>query len=105
MAAALHKKLFIYGGYVSCVLFVFALAGTAMQRYAAYYLEVLSMILKYYVSAFLLIQFNPFVRIAKHDAEFDRKVAFSAGVFLLLTTTATAIAQGYVTSMVRRTTV
>ena len=93
MAAAFHKQLFIYGRYISGVLFVVALVGASTT--APQYLEVLSMLLKYYVSVFLLIQFNPFIRMAKHDAEFDRKVAFSAGVFLLVTTTATAVAQGY----------
>ena len=87
MALAWHKKAFLYGTYASYILFALAFGGIISD--APHYLDTLNIALKYYVCAFLLIQFNPFVKIKTRDADFDRRVAFSAGVFLLLTTTAT----------------
>ena len=62
------------------------------------YLTTLEEILKYYIAAFLIIRFNPFVK--KHSTtvkeyNFDKKIAFSAGVFILLTTAITDIVNKY----------
>ena len=94
MELSWHKKLFLYGNYLSYILFVTAFSG--ILYVSPSHLDTLTTILKYYVCVFLLIRFNPLVKITARDAEFDRKVAFSAGVFLLLTTTATTIAKEYV---------
>lgn len=51
------------------------------------YLEITQEILKYYVIFFLLIRFNPFTRTKFTDL--DRRVVFSASLFLLTTTTLT----------------
>lgn len=51
---------------------------------ASKYLETLQYWIKIYVSLFLIYRFNPFKKIK--FSELDRKVAFSAGVFLLSTT-------------------
>jgi len=91
-----HKQLFLYANYISYILFVLAFVG--ILKDAPQYLNTLNTILKYYVCAFLLVRFNPLIKIKSRDAEFDRKVAFSAGVFLLLTTTATTIASEYTRS-------
>ena len=40
--------------------------------------------MKYYVSIFLIIRFNPFTN--SHFTEFDRKIVFSSAIFLLTTT-------------------
>ena len=89
-----HKKLFLYGNYLSYILFIAAFFGVIYI--SPYHLETLTIALKYYVCIFLLVRFNPFIKITSRDAEFDRKVAFSAGVFLLLTTTATSMAKEYI---------
>lgn len=96
MELSWHKKIFLYGNYLSYVVFILAFAGVVST--APSYLDTLATILKYYVCAFLLIRFNPLIKIKSQDAEFDRKVAFSAGIFLLLTTTATTIAKEYITN-------
>lgn len=96
MELSWHKKIFLYGNYISYIIFALAFAG--IVSVAPTYLDTLSTVLKYYVCVFLLIRFNPLVKIKSRDAEFDRKVAFSAGVFMLLTTTATTIAKEYVSA-------
>ena len=96
MVASWHKKAFLYGTYTSYILFILALTGVITD--APEYLDTLNTLLKYYVCAFLLIEFNPLVRVSKRDAEFEREVGFSAGIFLLLTTTATSMASGYVST-------
>lgn len=96
MELSWHKNIFLYGNYISYMVFI--LAFTGVVSIAPTYLDTLNTILKYYVCGFLLIRFNPLVEIKSRDAEFDRKVAFSAGVFLLLTTTATTIAKEYVSA-------
>ena len=40
--------------------------------------------MKYYISLFLIIRFNPFYK--SNFTNFDRKVVFSAGIFLITTT-------------------
>jgi hypothetical protein len=51
---------------------------------APHYLETLQYWVKIYISLFLIYRFNSFNKIKFSDL--DRKVAFSAGVFLLSTT-------------------
>jgi len=48
---------------------------------------------KIYVSLFLLFRFNPFRKIKFNDL--DRKIAFSAGIFLITTTFINDIVQKY----------
>jgi hypothetical protein len=48
---------------------------------------------KIYVSLFLLFRFNPFRKIKFNDL--DRKIAFSAGIFLITTTIISDIVQKY----------
>ncbi len=47
-------------------------------------IELLDTIMKYYISLFLIIRFNPFYK--TKFINFDKKVVFSAGIFLLTTT-------------------
>ena len=90
-----HHDFFIYGMYLSYILFIITLTG--MLYIDPVYLSTLRIILKYYVCAILLIRFNPFVKRSNKasDIEFNRRIAFSAGIFLLLTTTVTSIMEGY----------
>ena len=94
-----HKKAYAWGISLSYVLFALALTGVLSVD--PRYLSILQTAIKYYVCAFLLIRFNPITHrpaISRQAAEFDRKIAFSAGVFLLLTTAATSVATAYVES-------
>ena len=63
------------------------------------YLEMLRMIVQIYISLFLVIRFNPYVKRASFS-ELDRKVAYSAGIFIFMST----IIAKYVKYMVSTTT-
>ena len=56
-----------------------------MSTNAPAYLESLDSFVRIYISLFLLIRFNPFQKIVFTDL--DRKIGFSAGLFLFTTTT------------------
>jgi hypothetical protein len=96
-----HHNLFTYGVYLSYVLFIVTLTGVLYIDPS--YLSTLRNILKYYVCAILLLRFNPFVKMSTKtsDIEFNRRIAFSAGIFLLLTTTATVAIQNAITTITR----
>lgn len=49
------------------------------------YLEMLRMIVQIYISLFLIIRFNPYVKRATFS-DLDRKVAYSAGIFVFMST-------------------
>ena len=87
-----HRNAFVIGLYTSYLLFALALTG--IVHIDPRYLGTLEAALRYYVCLFLIIRFNPVSRrrhASKKTADFDRRVAFSAGVFLLLTTALTNI--------------
>lgn len=91
MTTKIQQTLFNYGLIVSYLLYILALFGIYSNAFM--YLGTLSMILKTYVSLFLIARFNPYI---KHDfTDFDRKVVFSAGTFLFLTTTISSILGSY----------
>lgn len=94
--ATWHQKFYIYSIYLSY--FLFAVAYTGVVAISPSYLQTLNTFIKYYVSLFLVIRFNPFIKSNEHKnlASFDRRIAFSAGMFLLLTTTAIQVAKSYV---------
>lgn len=88
----LHQQFYLYGSILSYSVFLLTLTG--IVTFAPTHILLLQKILKYYVCLFLIIRFNPFNHIrniTKRDVEFDRKIAFSAGIFLLLTTALTEI--------------
>jgi len=87
----------MYGLYTSY--FLFFIAFTGIIAISPGYLSTLEDYMKYYVCFFLLLRFNPWVskniRNKPEEAEFDRRIAFSAGIFLLFTTTLTDIGEKY----------
>ena len=91
-----HHKLFIYGLYLSYLLFFIAFTG--IVTLSPSYLSSLETWIKYYVCFIILIRFNPFIaeKHLKNNTDFDRRIAFSAGLFLLLSTSLVDIVQSYV---------
>ena len=76
------KKFYYTLLYAWYALYAIALLGIASVAPA--YLETLNSILKYFIIAFLLVRFNPWVN---HEmTAFDRTVVFSAAFFLLAST-------------------
>lgn len=68
--------------YISWILYLAILFGVSVN--APSYLDSVDYYAKLYVSLFLLYRFNVFRKITFTDL--DRKIAFSAGVFLFATT-------------------
>ena len=68
--------------YISWILYFAILFGVSVN--APTYLDTVDYYAKLYVSLFLLYRFNVFRKITFTDL--DRKIAFSAGVFLFATT-------------------
>jgi hypothetical protein len=81
------RELYNYSVYAWYILYVLSFLG--LYAKAPEYLTTVDLILRVYVSLFLIIRFNPYRKI--HFTEFDRKIIFSAGIFLILSTTITSI--------------
>lgn len=92
-----HENLFLYLLYTSWVVYGVALVG--IVTFAPQHLELLKNILKIYISLFLIIKFNIYNKNNNYMGKFDKRIAFSAGVFLLLTTTLTEIIQKYISEI------
>jgi hypothetical protein len=73
-------NIFIYVSYILMILSAFGLSQTAPT-----YLQSLDYYVRIYICLFLIWRFNPFRRHYEFT-DLDRKIAFSAGVFILTTT-------------------
>jgi len=71
----------IYASYILIILSSFGLSQSAPQ-----YLQYLDYYVRIYICLFLMWRFNP-LRTHYEFTELDRKIAFSAGAFILTTTT------------------
>jgi hypothetical protein len=77
-----HQKLYLFALYTSYL--VLGLSFIGIHYLSPEYEKDLNLFIKYYIAAILLFRFNPFVTTPKHG-NFDRQIAFSAGLLLLLT--------------------
>jgi hypothetical protein len=69
--------------------FLYIILALGISGSAPEYLQTLDYYMKLYVSLFLIIRFNPFTRVK--FTRLDAKIAFSAGLFVLATTTINTI--------------
>lgn len=81
---------------VSYILYAISIIG--LSRNAPKYIETLDSYVKIYVCLFLIYRFNPFRKTIEFT-ELDRKIAFSAGLFILTTTTINKIILTYFTDI------
>ena len=79
--------------YLSYALTVVVILG--ITSYAPQYLTLLRETIKIFVTGFLIIKFNPFVK-KTILSDFDREIIFSGAIFLLLTTTAITTIEYYI---------
>ena len=91
---SIWQKVFLYAINVSYILYLIVLLGVG--GYAPQYLDYLLNFLKFYIAFILIILYNPLVRVKKKFDEFDRRIAFSSGIFLLLSTTIIASLEEYI---------
>jgi len=85
-ASTLHKyqerlfNLFIYTSY-----FLIIVSSLGLSNSAPKYLQTLDYYIRIYICLFLIWRFNP-LRSHYEFTDLDRKIAFSAGLFILTTT-------------------
>jgi len=79
-----HHNVFIYGLYLSYLLFFIAFTG--LVSFSPEYLHILRLIMNYYIIFILLIRYNPLLarKNVKVDSAFDRRLVFSAACFMLV---------------------
>jgi hypothetical protein len=79
----LHEKIFDICIYISYFLLIISALGLSQNSLT--YLKSLDYYIRLYTCLFLVWRFNPFRSYYKFT-DFDRKLAFSAGLFILTTT-------------------
>jgi hypothetical protein len=89
-----HKQLFIYALYFSYILIFISLTGAV--SFAPEYLEIIQKYIIYYMSIILIARFNPFINKNIIYDEYDRRIVYSAGVALLMTTGIIHIFENYI---------
>ena len=67
---------------ITYILYIVSLLGLSKTNTAPY-VTVIHSYIQIYVSLFLMYRFNPF-RTTTHFSELDKKIAFTAGTFLLM---------------------
>jgi hypothetical protein len=98
-----YQQIYLYSIYLSFLLFTLTLTGVG--EIAPLYSSNLQIFLRYYVCIFLIVRFNPYtdnMNISKSDALFDRKIAFTSGIFLLLSTSIMDVISNYINVNVDR---
>ena len=89
----IHKHAFdimIYASYI-----LYAIAFTGILTIDSSYLSTLEMVTQIYISLFLIIRFNPFVK-KSGMTQLDKDMAYRAGVFLFLSSAAVSIAKSFI---------
>jgi hypothetical protein len=79
-----QEKLFDFAIVLTYILYAIILLG--INKNAKTYIDTLSFFIKLYVSLFLILRFNYFRKNNNKFTRLDKKMAFSAGCFLILTT-------------------
>lgn len=94
-----YERMYNYAIYVTYILYIFVIFG--VTKYAPQYLETLKNIIKIFVSVLLIISFNPFAKKSRSITEFERKLVFSAGIFLLISTSIISIIEIYILKIIK----
>ena len=76
-----QERVFTFVIYFSYILYFLTIFG--LSRNAPEYLKYLQFFIQIYVCLFLIIRFNPFIK--TKFTTLDRRVAFSAGLFIFTT--------------------
>lgn len=78
-----HQDTFQYIRYAFYIITIITFTG--IMSVDPKYLNVLEAIIQVYIAAFLMVKFNPLVKSKKDMSDFDRQIAYTAGVFLFFT--------------------
>lgn len=90
-----HEKIYLFFYYLAWILYIFSVIG--LSQFGYNFFDKIQHYLRIYISLFLVIKFNPFGKISKSGkiSEFDRIIAFQAGIFILTTTLLNNIISNY----------
>jgi hypothetical protein len=91
-----NELFFLYSLRASFLLYIIVLLGVG--GFAPQYLEYLKSFLRIYIGSLLVIYYNPITYKERKFGEFDRQLAFSSGVFLLLSSTIIGSIESYLQS-------
>ena len=97
----IHEAIYNYAIYISYILYILIIFG--ITKYAPQYLDMLKNIIKIYVSIILIVKFNPYTFKEKKISEFDSRLVFSSGIFLLLSTSIISILEKYFIDIIKNT--
>ena len=90
-----HQKLFIFTLYLSWILYVLSLFFAAKYDLEIYSF-IANQILKIYIGAVLAYKFNPWTGHLNKFSKFDKRLAWHAGTFLLVSTVITTIVRSII---------
>ena len=91
----LYQTIFFYGINLSFILYIFFIFG--ITKYAPDYLIQVKIFLKIYIGIILVLLFNPFIKKNTLN-KVEKKIVFSSGIILLLSTTIFSSIEKYITS-------
>lgn len=89
----IQMRAFIAITFITYILYIISLLGLSKTNTAPY-VTIIHSYIQIYVSLFLMYRFNPF-RNKKEFTELDKKIAFTAGTFLLMSGTLGVIIKQY----------
>ena len=101
MFKQLPSKFIIHLLHLTYFLYFIAIFG--VLKFAPHYLEDLRNFIKIFISGILIIKFNPFTNKKKILTDIDRHIVFSAGCFLLLSTSIISIIKHYTNKILNDT--
>lgn len=96
-----HKQIYVNIVNMSYILLLLSL--TRVMAVSPIWLSTIKMITLYYICFVLIFRFNPFVNKENKFDKYDRKIAFSAGMTLFLTTSLFQIFQRVFTTTITQT--
>ncbi len=76
--------------------FLMGLTMIGVSNIAPEYLNIVQMTMQIYVGLFLIYRFNPLSNQTKGFSELDRKIAYTAGIFVITTTSLAAYLKSFV---------
>lgn len=96
-----HKQIYVRLVNLTYILLLLSLTGVMVI--SPVYLSTIKTITLYYICFVLIFRFNPFVNKRNKFDVYDRKIAFSAGMTLFLTTSLFQIFQNFFINTVKQT--
>ncbi len=96
-----HKQIYVNMVYLTYILLLLSLTGVMVI--SPLYLSTIKMLTLYYICFVLIFRFNPFVNSQNKFDIYDRKIAFSAGLTLFLTTSLYQVFQQFFTKTITTT--